>query len=903
MEVQLQVFGQQGDIKGQEWVMLDMFPDETIELTKTIQDVRDISKLFSDYTKSFMIAASATNNKFFSHFYNMSIDGSFNQHQKAPANLLFKGVDIVTGHIELIGADMYKGKAKSYSIVFYGKLQSISSQMGEDTLQQIDWSAFNHTLSYANVKLSWAGNLHSGAVVYPLWDSSEDTWLYDSNTSQTSDKNIAVVQGAIELNEMKPAIRLPDFIGAIFDHYDMEVSSEWLADADRVKQYIQPQNVAGPSSIAEKSKFNLSVVNTNTVAIPLSRTKLTFTAESFDNENSFTLPSVYTAGYTGVHSWNIFINQVPDNNAGYFQFWITVNGVFHYKASDGTVNPTDWNMDKHFGHQLSIGDVVEFYLQPLNFACEIEDLVLDKIANVVPQTGNLEDFVYRMPEIKVSEFFSSFMTAFNLILEPLSDGSFVMEPLKDWYALGTQRDWNAFIDFKTLEVKKVPIYKTLKFEHSNAPTESHKKFKRITGRDFGYTKWDSHLEYDAADPHSRIDYSDGELDIISPFNIGTPAQLVDNATNVSTGIEYQQFADESGKPVLSPLNLFYFHGTFSAPSYYINDESGVPFAEIEYPRCNFTSVIPEQVSSRSLTYSVEQAINTKVPINTLYQVYYNDYIRRIYDNQTKILSCQAVISLTEFVNLRLNDPIEYDGQNYTINSMRYDMLAQKAILELLTFDEPVNTQKIIDIDDRGRLKFSIDPTRNDIRLFTGSQGDSSTVAYVAQDLNEFGAAIFKNQQDTVPKVVDRGDWNLAYYPANSMVTYEGRLFVSNKVTIEPPLDFEVISPDWVLKAVSVEYIESLTSGYATLTGSAFVTKEYFTETVYIISTAGAYTVQLIDDVVNDTIIISVKNKTGEDITVVRSGSDTIDGETVQTVVDGENLRLGVNKATDTYEIL
>ena len=52
---------------------IDLFSDEGIQITSRINDVRDISKVFTDFTQDFSIPASATNNKLFKHFYNVDI--------------------------------------------------------------------------------------------------------------------------------------------------------------------------------------------------------------------------------------------------------------------------------------------------------------------------------------------------------------------------------------------------------------------------------------------------------------------------------------------------------------------------------------------------------------------------------------------------------------------------------------------------------------------------------------------------------------------------------------------------------------------------------------------------------------------------------------------------------------
>ena len=48
---------------------LDLFEDEQITLTQTIQDIRDIEKVFTDFSKTFNLPASSVNNKLFKHYY------------------------------------------------------------------------------------------------------------------------------------------------------------------------------------------------------------------------------------------------------------------------------------------------------------------------------------------------------------------------------------------------------------------------------------------------------------------------------------------------------------------------------------------------------------------------------------------------------------------------------------------------------------------------------------------------------------------------------------------------------------------------------------------------------------------------------------------------------------------
>ena len=56
----------------------DLFQDENIEINLSVQNIKDISKVFGDFTNSFTIPASPTNNAIFKHYYNVDIYGGFN---------------------------------------------------------------------------------------------------------------------------------------------------------------------------------------------------------------------------------------------------------------------------------------------------------------------------------------------------------------------------------------------------------------------------------------------------------------------------------------------------------------------------------------------------------------------------------------------------------------------------------------------------------------------------------------------------------------------------------------------------------------------------------------------------------------------------------------------------------
>ena len=66
---------------------VDMFKDESVSITQSIQNVKDIAKVFTEFTKTFTLPASKANNKIFKHYYNFDITGGFDARIKKMLHL------------------------------------------------------------------------------------------------------------------------------------------------------------------------------------------------------------------------------------------------------------------------------------------------------------------------------------------------------------------------------------------------------------------------------------------------------------------------------------------------------------------------------------------------------------------------------------------------------------------------------------------------------------------------------------------------------------------------------------------------------------------------------------------------------------------------------------------------
>ena len=97
---------------------VDLFKDETVSLTQTLQNVKDIGKIFTEFTKTFAIPASRVNNKIFKHYYNFDIVGGFDARIKKDGKIELNTIPYKVGRIKLEGVELKNNVAHTYNITF-----------------------------------------------------------------------------------------------------------------------------------------------------------------------------------------------------------------------------------------------------------------------------------------------------------------------------------------------------------------------------------------------------------------------------------------------------------------------------------------------------------------------------------------------------------------------------------------------------------------------------------------------------------------------------------------------------------------------------------------------------------------------------------------------------------------
>ena len=190
--------------------LVEMFDDESITLTQTIQDVRNIDKIFSDFSRTFNVPASEINNKIFKHFYNYEILEGFDARKKIDAELYLNYQLFKKGKVKLEGTSLKINKAHTYKLTFYGNTVNLKDKIGEATLSDLPMlTSLEFEYSDTNIKslLSTAqskvmdGETFANVLLVPLITHTKRL-IYDSGTAVANTEALAnIAYNAVGTNK------------------------------------------------------------------------------------------------------------------------------------------------------------------------------------------------------------------------------------------------------------------------------------------------------------------------------------------------------------------------------------------------------------------------------------------------------------------------------------------------------------------------------------------------------------------------------------------------------------------------------------------------------------------------------------------------------------------------------
>lgn len=638
---------------------MDLFNDEMITVNSSVQNISDISKVFTDFSQSFTVPASPTNNYIYEHYYNNDVDNVVDHQKRRLARVEIDYTPFRRGKIQIEKSQLRSNLPESYTVTFHGDLVTLKDLIGEDKLSILDYSTLDHDYTGAEVQLRIETDPATTDydVRYPLISSGR-VWQY----GDASSNDISITGGAISYTELFPAVRVKSileliesqygvtFTGVFLDSIRLRNQFLWFKNKETFEFYSQPKAlrfaigdpstnflyestvqlmyVSPPSLVYAPYDFATNIRHTCTVDISTGSSIDYFLDVYKDGTYQFSMPGNAT------QTFSIFTNLIN----GSF-----VNAIYEFKLRSTASMMFSCTVNYDLSYTL---------LDPPSTSLPVTDSYSETSATSFTTNTNT-DLSTLAPDMKIVDFMSGLWNEFNLTCYPEDDTmTFRIEPLETFYSNGVEHDITEHIITDDIVVDRPKLYKQISFEWEQCQSFMNREFYDLFAREYGNLK-------------ESFDYDGDEFNIKLPFE--TPLHTKFTGTEIivayclGTEPEYKNY-------VPKPTMLSMYEFTNVGGGNQIKFDNGSTVDDItDY--CPFgQDVIDTDMYSINFGSEISPATETLSELS-LYRVYYQSFLTNLYNPKTRILNVQTLLPLSILTSIKLNDSLIIRDKKYIINEM------------------------------------------------------------------------------------------------------------------------------------------------------------------------------------------------------------------------------------------
>jgi hypothetical protein len=660
---------------------LELFEDEQIQVSSSIQNIQDISKVFTDFSQSFSVPCSVHNNPIFEHFYENAINGMINPNLRRDAFIEIDLTFFRRGKIQLESVQLKNGQPYAYKVTFYGEIRTLKDRFSEDKLGQLDFSDYAHFYDYSEVEARVTGTTDYD-IRYPLI-SSRRVWQY--NEPSTPNDNIDSALGAIEYTELFPALKNKEILRTIGIAYGVTFQGLFLSDPRFTNSFLHLKNKETFTQVSEVQSPDFTTLNV------ISSLDYQYMFDAMDLATDTLRVQFRPWVDSGTHF--VYLNvTAASNNTPYtiqvFQNGILTNTINNLGLSNNLIVSlvNDIGLDSSITYQIYSQTPVNLtfqmvynwsylYTDQFNVQQSANDYLYTNTATQV-FTNNL-NVAANMPDMKVADYFAGLLKEFNLTCYPIDENTFQIEPLEDWYSKGNIIDITEYTDLEEINISRVPLYKKIEFKHEQCASFMNRKFFQLNSREYG-------------DLSNSYPYDGQEYVVQVPFE----QPLFNNFTNTNVQVGYYLQEEPTFQPYVPKPVILYFDKIQDCFLYFsdgisssIINRYAVFGQDTTYNTAQWSLNFGQEVSSFYL--------NT-IP-NSLYDVYYRPYLQNMFNLQNRLTDVKTVLPLRILTNLKLNDRLVIRDKRYIINEMKSNLTNGEVNFTLLHDFRPVRRRKFIPV--------------------------------------------------------------------------------------------------------------------------------------------------------------------------------------------------------------
>ena len=651
---------------------IDLYENEKMHLNYKFTDLTNFSSVGS-YSQEFRIPASATNVDFFGAIFNVNFNGWFDFRKKVTATLTVNTIPIATGHIQVKKLYWQSGKLFEFEVVFFGEVPNLARLLNEKKLRDIASIVagdLDYDLLHANVetppndntiltlcdKWNLTASNPEGQPVYSTVVSGQPTYkpLYVGHLTPAVKAYYLFEQILKDVRVQWASASLFDMLDNIYVPF---VNGQYLNSSlglnDLASTLALASNVTGQTFGPGDVQYNLSSALT----------------EYQDAGNDWS-SGIFTAPFSGQFSFKVWASGIITSST--FLTGLLIRPEFYVNGTFVSSPPSSFFADINFSNSvvntvdLTEGDTLEIRLGVTLYddgTTGPADATITFIGNgandytgtgvelVSVGTALSNDTVlmeFNAPDMKQIDFITSIQKMFNLAFVPdrTLPNTLRIEPLVEYIGSGNTLDWTEKLDLS----KDITYYPTTDLQKA--------KFTFTYTEDSDYY---NNVYKDNGHIFGSYEVTENDFEVINEFATGeekvelafapTPSKNVEN-----TDVVVPRFISGEGQFVQPKPRILYYFADFFVNMF---DEVSGDVIQTAVKCLNNYSTMNASVGDSDLNFAPEVPLHTIIapPYDNLYNRWWRNYYRELYDGQARILEGMFALTLNDIFTFQWSDKI------------------------------------------------------------------------------------------------------------------------------------------------------------------------------------------------------------------------------------------------------
>jgi len=702
-------------------VILDLYEDEDLPLTLSVDNFKNVAEKVQSYSKAFNLPATKRNNKIFDQIFEItrSDDGViFSPYKKSECVLKQDGFILFKGYLRLLDVTDKNGEI-SYNVNLYSEVIALADYLKELSFRDLDFTELEHDYNKTQIKYSWNDGVTAGQTTPITWTNANTSgfrtnfstlkypfvnWNNNWLIAATGGTPTAGNPQLVNLEQaFRPFINIKYIIERIFENTPFTFTSDFFDTTDFEKLYMDfnwgADNI--PFTIDESGQGELAVTQTATTSfVTIQTNDNTFSDNTgysggvytaiLDNQTyNFDYLYAYSVSGTGAFTaefrWKMvkggvtsYINVIPVSGTGSTSFLIT-GGNFTQLLNTGDTLTPEFKSDSAGTHTITI--------QPTGGSFGTVGVTYVS-TSATASTNNI--FLQTLRgETGQWDFLKGLITMFNLVTIPDENNpnNIKFEPYVDVFINNTagttlanrtiEHDWTDKIDVSEMKLEpltdlnKKTIFKFVEDEDDFAFTNYK---NQVGGHLYGSKKYNATDEFNILDALDEV--------IAEPFAATVIKPLASQFSSFITPALYAYNSeDDTSEGFDNSPRIMYDNGIKpTGASYFIPAQNGL-LSENQTDFLQFshlsdiptiTSLPPAITDTRDFHFGECQLLTGDVPtVNNLFNLYWLPYYNELYNPNTRTMTIKVNLNPADINTFKFNDTVFIKNRVFRVNKIDY----------------------------------------------------------------------------------------------------------------------------------------------------------------------------------------------------------------------------------------